>query len=349
MASVKKIRVSIVGASGYTGAELIRILHNHPKAEIVSLIAEKNAGQPIADIYTHLRPFKLPDLIKIEEANWKNVDVVFCCLPHATSQEVIKNLPKHLKIIDLSADFRLTDAAVYKEWYGHAHQAPKLQKEAVYGLCELFRNDIKKARLIANPGCYPTTAIVPLFPLLEAGLIESSDIIIDSKSGTSGAGRSAKQDILFCEVNDGFKAYGVCKHRHMPEIEQELSIAAGKNIKVHFSPQLVAMNRGILSTIYVKPKKGKKIADLRKILEKKYKNEAFVHVLPNGQLPSTRDVYTTNQCIIGLTEGRTPDRIVIVSVIDNLVKGASGQAVQNMNIIFGIDETTGLDFCPVFP
>jgi N-acetyl-gamma-glutamyl-phosphate reductase len=345
----KKINISIIGASGYTGAELIRLLINHPHVEIASLIADSSAGQPIADIYQHLRPYNLPALIKINSAKWDGIDVVFCCLPHATSQEVIKDLPSHLKVIDLSADFRLYDVEAYKKWYGHEHQAPDLQKNAAYGLSEVYREYIKDARIVACPGCYPTSATLPLYPLLKNKLIESEDIIIDSKSGVTGAGRSAKQANLYTEVNEGIKPYGVCDHRHIPEIEQTLSCAAGADVKVNFTPQLTPMNRGILSTIYVKLKDAATVADLEKALHKAYDKESFVHVLPSGQLPSTRDVYSTNNCIMGVSAGRTDGRAVISSVIDNLTKGASGQAVQNMNIMFGFDEKTGLEFTPVFP
>jgi N-acetyl-gamma-glutamyl-phosphate reductase len=317
--------------------------------EIKELMAESSAGQPIADIYQHLRPYKLPPLIKIDEAKWKDVDVAFCCLPHATAQAIIKELPKHLKIIDLSADFRLYDVDVYKQWYGHEHLAPDLQKDAAYGLCEIYRKYIKKARIVASPGCYPTSATLPLYPLLKDKLIELEDIIIDSKSGVSGAGRSAKQANLYTEVNEGIKPYGVCNHRHIPEIEQTLSCAAGVAVNVDFSPQLVPMNRGILSMIYVKLKKNVTIADIRKSLKKAYDKEPFVHILDEGKLPATQDVYSTNNCIIGISEGRTKGRVVLSSVIDNLTKGASGQAVQNMNILFELDETTGLRYTPVFP
>lgn len=345
----KKIKACIIGASGYTGAELIRILYNHENIEIASLAADRNAGNEMASIYPHLRGAKLPKVVKLTEIDMANIDVVFCCLPHGTTQEVIKNLPNNVKVIDLSADFRLYDVDSYAKWYGHPHQAPELQKEVVYGLCEINAEQIKKARIIANPGCYPTSAALPLVPLLQAGVIETDNIIIDSKSGVTGAGRSEKLANLYCEVNEGIKAYSVCNHRHMPEIEQTLSTAAGNDIQVHFTPQLVPMNRGILSTIYVKLAKGVTIENIRKILQDKYSSAPFVHILPEGQFPSTRDVYGTNACAISVANGRTADRAVIVSVIDNLCKGASGQAVQNMNLMFGLPETTGLKDLPLFP
>ncbi len=315
----------------------------------MALAADRNAGNEMGDIYGHLRNVKLPKVVKLAEIDMKNVDVVFCCLPHGTSQQVINELPKNVKIVDLSADFRLFDVDLYEKWYGHPHLAPDLQKQAVYGLCELFAEPIKTARVVANPGCYPTSATLPLVPLLRRYAIETTDIIIDSKSGVTGAGRSEKLGNLYCEVNEGLKAYSVCNHRHMPEIEQTLSAAAGSDVKVHFTPQLVPMNRGILSTIYVKLAKDITTNEIRNILQDRYKDSQFVNVLPHGQLPSTRDVYGTNSCVIGVENGRTSDRAVIVSVIDNLCKGASGQAVQNMNIMFGLPETTGLLELPMFP
>lgn len=345
----KKIRACIIGASGYTGAELIRILYRHEHVQIVALAADKNAGNEMSDIYQHLSFAQLPKVVKLSEINMADIDVVFCCLPHGTTQGVIKNLPSNVKVIDLSADFRLYDAKIYEQWYGHAHQAMELQKHVAYGLCEINHEQIKKARVVANPGCYPTSAALPLVPLLQKQAIETSDIIIDSKSGVTGAGRAEKLANLYCEVNEGIKAYGVCNHRHMPEIEQTLSLAAGADIQVNFTPQLVPMNRGILSTIYVKLAKGVTTSKIRQILQDKYKDAPFVHILTEGKFPSTRDVYGTNSCVISVTDGRTPGQVVIVSVIDNLCKGASGQAVQNMNIMFNLEEATGLKDLPLFP
>lgn len=343
------IKAVIVGASGYTGAELMRLLLSHPKVEIVALVADSNAGKPVACIYPHLSAAGLPDMVKLSAVDWAQVDVAFCGLPHATSQEVILNIPENVKVIDLSADFRLFDVKVYEEWYGNVHQAPELQKEAVYGLSEHAREEIKKARLVACPGCYPTSASLPLAPLLKEGLIETTGIIIDSKSGISGAGRSAKVDNLFTEINEGTKAYGVCNHRHIAEMEQTFTIAAGENVNVHFTPQVVPMNRGILSNIYVRPKKGVTADTIREALAKRYKDEPFVHILQAGQYPSTRYVHGTNANAITVSPGRTEDVVVITSVIDNLTKGASGQAVQNMNIMFGFDETEGLSQVSVYP
>ena len=344
-----KIRIAILGASGYTGAELLRLLAGHERAEIVALTAERSAGKPIEDVFPHLAGRGLPRLVKNDEVDWSKVDFVFCGLPHGTTQEVIAALPKHLRICDLSADFRLADVGTYAQWYGHAHRAPALQKEAVYGITELARPAIGNARLVANPGCYPTSAQLPLVPLVKAALIDADDIVIDAKSGVTGAGREAKQTSLFAEVAEGINAYGVAGHRHAPEIEQGLSEAAGRPIVVNFTPHLMPMNRGILATIYVRLAKGATLADLRKTLERAYEGEKFVRVTPEGRLPSTRDTRATNLCLIGLSKDRVSGRAILVAAIDNLVKGASGQAVQNMNAMLGIDEGMGLPTEALFP
>jgi N-acetyl-gamma-glutamyl-phosphate reductase len=342
MAGTNKLRVGILGASGYTGAELVRLLARHPQVEIRLLTADRQAGKPFAEVFPHLGHLSLPKLVKIDEADWSGIDLVFCGLPHGTTQEVIAKLPRHLKVVDLSADFRLADVETYAEWYGHPHHAPELQREAVYGLTELKRKEIAPARLVANPGCYPTSTQLPLVPLLEAGQI-------DAKSGVSGAGRNAKQGSLYSEVTEGIHAYGVASHRHAPEIEQGLSEAAGRPIVVNFTPHLMPMNRGILSTIYVRLAKGATPGDLRKTLEEAYRGEHFVRVLPEGALPATRHVRGSNLCLIGVSKDRVPGRAILVSAIDNLVKGASGQAVQDMNVMLGFDERLGLEQEPLFP
>jgi len=349
---MKKLQVAIIGASGYTGAELIRILLNHPNAEMVALVANSNAGQKIAEIYPHLAHYNLPILQKVEEIDFAKIDVAFACLPHTTSQEVISLLMSdgknsHLKIIDLSADFRLENVADYKKWYGHEHVAQNLQPQAVYGLSEINRNSIKKSNLIACPGCYPTSALLPLIPLLENNLIETDGIIIDSKSGTSGAGRSLKQANLFCEVNDSVKAYSIGKHRHVSEIEQELEKACNKSVTVDFTPHLIPINRGIISTIYANINPEFSLQDIKNCLQTKYEDEYFVRII-DGE-PAISDVAGTNICMIAAHQSRSEKKVIIVSVIDNLCKGASGQAVQNMNIIFGFDERTGLEMAPLFP
>ncbi|MGA8759624.1 MAG: N-acetyl-gamma-glutamyl-phosphate reductase [Stellaceae bacterium] len=349
MAEQRKIRIGILGASGYTGAELLRLLRYHPQAEIVALTADRQAGKPIGAVFPHLAGGGLPDLVTIADVDWSKLDLVFCGLPHGTTQEVIAGLPAHLKIVDLSADFRLFDTATYAEWYGHEHRAPELQREAVYGLTEIAREAVCSARLVANPGCYPTSAQLPLIPLLRSRLIDADDIIIDAKSGVSGAGRAAREGSLYCEVAEGIHAYGVANHRHAPEIEQGLSAAAGRPIVVNFTPHLMPMNRGILSTIYVRLPAGATLGDLRAVLEQAYEGEPFVRVLPDGTLPATRHVRGTNLCLIGMSRDRVAGRAILVSAIDNLVKGASGQAIQNMNAMLGLPETTALMHDAIFP
>ena len=344
-----RVRVAILGASGYTGAELLRILAHHPRVEIVAMTADRQAGKPIGAVFPHLARRSLPDLVAIGEVDWRAVDLVFCCLPHGTTQEVLAGLPKHLRILDLSADFRLSDPAAYAQWYGHAHRALELQREAIYGLTEVNRSGIANARLVAVPGCYPPGSLLPLVPLVKKAVIDADDIVIDAKSGVTGAGRGLKETSLFAEVSEGIAAYGVAKHRHMPEIDQGLSAAAGRPIKVSFTPHLMPMNRGILSTIYVRYAKGATLADLRRVLEDAYAREAFVRVLPEGSVPATHHVRGSNLCHIGLAQDRLSGRAILVSAIDNLVKGASGQAVQDMNVMLGIAETTGLEQEPLFP
>lgn len=347
-----KKKIAIIGASGYTGAELIRILLNHPKVEISALVANSNSGQKISQLYPHLIHFNLPILQKIEEVDFSKLEIVFGCLPHTTSQEIFKKIlsdkrNSHLKIIDLSADFRLENPADYLKWYEHEHIAKELQSEAVYGLTEIHRAKIKHSNIIACPGCYPTSALLPLIPLLQNGLIESENIIIDSKSGTSGAGRSIKQSNLFCEVNESVKAYSIGSHRHIGEIEQELSKAQKSKVEIDFTPHLLPINRGIISTIYTTIKKPYNLSDIQNCLSTKYDDEFFVEVI-SGE-PNIKDVVGTNMCLISAKQGRTKDRVIIVSVIDNLCKGASGQAVQNMNLICGFDENEGLKLTPLFP
>jgi N-acetyl-gamma-glutamyl-phosphate reductase len=349
MTGTNKLRIGILGASGYTGAELVRLLARHPNAEIRLLTADRQAGRPLAEVFPHLGAVRLPDLVKVEAADWDAIDLVFCALPHGTTQTVIAALPRRLKVVDLSADFRLADVAAYAQWYGHEHQAPALQREAVYGLTELARPQIASARLVANPGCYPTAAQLPLAPLVEAGLVDADDIIIDAKSGVSGAGRDAKQGSLYGEVTEGMHAYGVASHRHAPEIEQGLSAAAGRPIIVNFTPHLAPMSRGILASIYVRLAGGATAGDLRQHLARRYADEPFVRVLSDGQSPATRHVRGANHCLIAAFADRVPGRAILLAAIDNLVKGAAGQAVQNMNLMAGLAETAGLEQQPLFP
>jgi N-acetyl-gamma-glutamyl-phosphate reductase len=346
--SANAIKTAILGASGYTGAELVRLLAHHPSAELRVLTANSHAGKEMAEVFPHLGRVKLPRLEKIEDVKLDDMDVVFCALPHGTTHEVVAALPERVKAVDLSPDFRLFDIPTYEEWYG-AHKAPDLQQSAVYGLTELMRDAVKGARVVANPGCYPTSAILALAPLLAGGKIERDGIIIDSKSGVSGAGRAAKEANLYGEVAEGIHAYGIASHRHAPEIEQELTRAAGTDIAVTFTPHLMPMSRGILSTIYVRLAGGASVADLRATLAARYDDEPFVGVLPEGVAPATRHVRGSNHCLMNVFADRAPGRAIIVSVIDNLVKGASGQAIQNMNLLFDVPETAGLEQEPLFP
>jgi len=347
--SAERIGVVILGASGYTGAELIRLIADHPRLHIRALTADRKAGQGIGETFPQLAHLRLPDLVTVEAVDWKGVDAVFCALPHGTTQEIIAGLAPKLKIVDLSADFRLADVAEYAKWYGHEHRAPALQKEAVYGLTEIARPAIAKARLVANPGCYPTSAQLPLIPLIEAGLIDADDIVIDAKSGVSGAGRAAKEGSLYCEVTEGVHAYGVASHRHGPEIDQGLSRAAGRPITTSFTPHLMPMSRGMLSTIYVRTTGGAGADDLRTVLAKRYADEPFVKVLPPGPVPQTRHVRGSNLCVISVHADRIKGRVILSSALDNLTKGASVQAVQNLNVMFGFPETLGLTQQPLFP
>jgi N-acetyl-gamma-glutamyl-phosphate reductase len=346
--TANSVNAAILGASGYTGAELVRLLAHHPSVEMRLLTADRAAGRTMAEVFPHLGHVSLPPLVKIEDADFSDIDVAFCGLPHGTTHEVAAALPERVRIVDLSPDFRLFDVPTYEKWYG-AHKAPALQGGAVYGLTELARAAVAKARLIANPGCYPTSSILPLVPLIEAGQVEEEGIIIDSKSGVSGAGRAAKEASLYGEVAEGIHAYGVASHRHAPEIEQELSRAAGRSVLVTFTPHLMPMSRGILSTIYVRLRGGADADALRRTLAGRYAGEPFVRVVPEGVLPATRHVRGSNFCLIGVFRDRLPGRAIVISVIDNLVKGASGQAVQNMNVQFGLPETAALTQEPLFP
>ncbi len=348
-----KAKIGVLGASGYTGAELLRLLIPHPQVEIGLLTADRRAGKTMADVFPQFAPYDLPVLTSIEGIDWRaaGLDLAFCALPHGTTQKVIAELLQaapSTKVVDLSADFRLADLAAYERWYGHAHAAPELQKEAVYGLTEVYRPQVAKARLVANPGCYTTCAQLPLIPLLKAKAINPDEIVVDAKSGMTGAGRAAKEEMLFSEVSEGFHAYGVGHHRHMAELDQEFSLAAGREVIVSFTPHLVPMNRGILSTIYVRGLKAQP-QDLHAILLKSYAKEPFVHVLPFGKVPQTRHVRGSNMTFIGVAADRIPGRAIIVAALDNLTKGASGQAVQNMNVMLGYPETMGLEQVALFP
>src|SRR5690348_5116871 len=288
-----KAKIGVLGASGYTGSELVRLLLRHPRAEIALLTADRRAGLEMREVFPQFAPFDLPKLVSIDGIDWigANLDLIFCALPHATTQKVVTAIfaaTPAAKVVDLSADFRLADPSSYGKWYGHEHYAPDLQKQAVYGLVEVYRREIKKAHLVANPGCYTSCAQLPLVPLIKMKAIELDEIVIDAKSGMTGAGRAAKEAMLFSEVSEGFNAYGVGHHRHMAELDQEFSAAAGREVVVTFTPHLVPMNRGILSTIYVRGRRGKLPEELHEVLSKFYAKEPFVHVLPFGEVPQTR-------------------------------------------------------------
>ncbi len=346
-----KLKIAIVGSSGYTGGELMRILLNHPNVSVTAITSEKSSGQPITTIFPHLAG--LTELVcepLDPEAIVKKADFVFLALPHVAAQEAafrFHSLGK--KVVDLSADYRLADPALYEKWYEHCHQHPELLGIAVYGLPELHREKIKTTALVANPGCYPTGAILALAPLLKKSMIDSQSIIIDSKSGVSGAGRSPSQAHHYPEVNEGFMAYKVGTHRHTPEIEQELSQLGGARITVSFTPHLVPMNRGILTTSYAKLGMQTDTGRLLSLYREFYKNEPFVRVLPAGQFPNVRNVRGSNFCDIGVYVDARTHGVVVVTAIDNLVKGASGQAVQNMNLMMGFEETAGLKLAGLFP
>ena len=305
-------------------------------------------------MFPQFSPFALPKLVAIDGLDWAalGLDLVFCALPHATTQKVVSDLlgkSPHTRVVDLPADFRLADPADYARWYGDAHHAAELQREAVYGLVEVHRDRIRKSRLVANPGCYTTCAQLPLVPLILADAIDVDEIVVDAKSGMTGAGRAARENMLFSEVSEGIHAYGVGHHRHMAELDQEFSLAAGRPVTVTFTPHLVPMNRGILSTIYVRGRGGKAAPDFHRVLAQVYADEPFVHVLPFGEMPQTRHVRGSNMTFIGVAADRIPGRAIIVSALDNLTKGASGQAVQNMNLVLGFPETMGLEQVALFP
>lgn len=339
------INIAVLGASGYTGAELVRLIATHPDMRVARLTADRKAGQQMRDVFPHLRHLDLPQLVKIDDLDLNGVDLVFCALPHATTQQVVAKLPRDLKIVDLSADFRLRDPAVYAQWYGHEHLALDLQAEAVYGLTEFYRDQIAAARLVAGTGCNAATGLLPVLPLLEAGVIDPGEIIIDLATGVSGAGRSAKEGMLHAEVAEGFHAYNVAKHRHLAEFDQEMSKFAGQEVRCTFAPHLLPQNRGILATIYLR---GDADA-VHATLSQRYAAEPFVRVLEPGVSAQTRHVRGSNFCDIGVIADRTPGRVIVFSALDNLVKGASGQAIQNANLMLGLDEKSGLMQAPLFP
>ncbi len=338
-------RVAIFGASGYTGAELVRLIATHPALAIAELAADRRAGQEMAAVFPHLRHLALPRLRRIEEIDVAGLDLVFCALPHATTQEVVASLPRGTRVCDLSADFRLADLAAYERWYGRPHQAPELQRDAVYGLPEFHRDAIRTARIVASTGCNAATGIFAVQPLLEAGAIDPDDITIDLKAGVSGAGRSAKEAMLHAEIAEGTHAYAVGRHRHLAEFEQEFSRAAGRPVTCRFTAHMTPMNRGILATCYVR---GEPEA-VHAALARRYAAEPFLHVLPMGETPHTRHVRGSNLVHLGVVAEPQPGRATVIAALDNLVKGAAGMAVQNANLMLGLEETAGLTAAPIFP
>ena len=341
------IKVGIVGGTGYTGVELLRLLALHPQVELRVITSRADAGTPVSQMFPSLRGFVNLVFTHPDEARLDQCDAVFFATPNGIAmQQTRALLEAGVKVIDLAADFRIQDVAVWEKWYGMSHACPDLIAEAVYGLPEVNREKIKKARLVANPGCYPTAVQLGFIPLLEAGLIEEGSLIADAKSGVSGAGRKAEIPALFAEASDNFKAYGVAGHRHLPEIKQGLTNVSGKSVGLTFVPHLTPMIRGIHATLYGRLKKE---ADLQALFEQRYAGEAFVDVLPAGSMPDTRSVRGSNLCRIAVHRPQGGDTVVVLSVIDNLVKGAAGQAVHNLNIMFGLPEATAIGVVPLLP
>jgi len=345
------IRVGIIGSTGYAGGELVRLLINHKEAEIKWFGSRSYVDKKYADVYQNF--FQIVDDQCMDdnmEALANEVDVIFTATPQGLCASLVnEDILNKVKIVDLSADFRIKDVATYEKWYGIEHKSPQFIEEAVYGLCEINREDIKKARLIANPGCYPTCSTLSIYPLAKEGLIDMSTVIIDAKSGTSGAGRGAKVDNLYCEVNENIKAYGVANHRHTPEIEEQLSYASGEEVLLNFTPHLVPMNRGILITAYATLKKDVTYEEVKAVYDKYYANEKFVRVLEKDVCPQTKWVEGSNYVDVNFKIDPRTKRIIMMGAMDNLVKGAAGQAVQNMNLMFGLKESEGLELIPMFP
>lgn len=342
------IRAGIIGATGYAGQELIRLLYNHKSVELVYLSSHSYAGRKLGEIYPHFTDIIDTELVNMDALQMADdCDVIFFALPHGlAADQITEDLLKKVKIVDLGADFRLKDKKIYENWYKVKHPTPLFIKEAVYGLCELNRKEIKKARIVANPGCYTTCSITSLAPLVENNLIDLSSIIIDAKSGVSGAGRSLSLPTHFIESNESFKAYGVGTHRHTPEIEQELSVIAGKDIILSFTPHLIPMSRGILTTSYASLIKNIESDKIIEMYKEYYKNEKFIRIYSDGSLPETRFVRNSNYIDIGIKTDPRTNRVVIVGAIDNLIKGAAGQAVQNMNLMFDQPEDEGINALP---
>lgn len=343
------IKVGIIGATGYAGQELVRIISQHPKAEVISLTSQSYAGKDYEEVYSNYRHLSYI----CEEENIEKMadlcDVIFLALPHGVaSKKINESILKKTKIIDLGADFRLQNLEVYENWYT-THYSKDILPEAVYGLCEINRDKIKGRRIIANPGCYTTCSILSMYPLVKEGIIDNSSIIIDAKSGATGAGRGLSLPNHYCELNESVKAYKIASHRHTPEIEEQLSYAAGEDIVINFTPHLIPMDRGILATCYANLNENCTYNDIKAVYEKYYGNEYFIRLTKEGTFPETKWVKGSNFVDIGFTVDRRTKRVIVIGAIDNLFKGAAGQAVQNMNILFGLDEKTGIDYVPIFP
>lgn len=348
---MKSIKTAIIGATGYAGAELVRLLYAHPEANVEVLTSKSYCNESFSDVYATFNRVsnKLLTEDNLVEIS-KKVDVMFIALPHGiASKKVTSEILETCKVIDLGADFRLKDEAIYEKWYNTKHYGPKLLPDAVYGLCEIHRDEIKNARLVANPGCYTTTSILSLYPVVREGLVETDSIVIDAKSGVSGAGRGVSLGVHYCETNENIKAYKIASHRHTPEIEQELSIAANQDIHLTFTPHLVPMNRGILSTIYAKLKPGVDYETVKAAYTKYFEDEYFVRLLNKGHFPETKWVKGSNFIDIGFEVDERCKRLVILGALDNLIKGAAGQAVQNMNLMFALKETAGLEYAGIMP
>ncbi len=345
------IKAGIIGATGYAGSELVRILMGHKEVEIKWYGSRSYIDKKYYEVYQNM--FQIVDDVCLDdniESLAEQVDVIFTATPQGFLASILnEDILSKVKIVDLSADYRIKDVATYEKWYKIEHKSPQFIEEAVYGLCEVNREDVKKARLVANPGCYTTCSILTIYPLAKEGLIDMNSIIIDAKSGTSGAGRGAKVDNLYCEVNENIKAYGVASHRHTPEIEEQLGYASGENVVLNFTPHLVPMNRGILATAYANLKPGVTEEMVRAAYDKYYKEEKFVRVLDKGLCPQTKWVEGSNYVDVNFVIDNRTNRVIMMGAIDNLVKGAAGQAVQNMNLMFGLPETEGLNLVPMFP
>lgn len=350
MAMTEIKNAAILGASGYTGAEAVRLITQHPRLELKALTGHSRAGQPLAEIYPNFAPLGLPDVVKWQEVDWTDIDVVFACLPHGASQDTIAQIIDKVEtVIDLSADFRLQDPDLYAELYGRSHDETGLLSEAVYGLTEYARSDLPGARLVACPGCYPTCSLLSLLPAVETELIEPDSIIIDAKSGVTGAGRKAVTGLIYPEISDGAHAYAVGTHRHAPEIDQMLERVGGAETCVTFTPHLIPMNRGMITTAYVTLQEDVTVAGLRSAYVSRYKDEPFIHIEAPNTAPQTRHIRGSNFVRIGIFADRQPGKAIIICVIDNLAKGSSGQAIQNYNAVQGWDETLGLMTPAMFP